>query len=254
MHISPDARFEQSRKPHLATTGRTETATSGNHSISLICDHYFESAVLAASLRAVFPDDQIRTFKTQDEWVENRCEDPRLETVLYNVGDSPISAAPTKEELREFIACANDCRVIVISRSDDVMAVFDAIDCGAASYIPPSAGLDALVEALRMPASDSVVIARQSLKALREALGRPAQKQPGLERYFTERQLAVARALQRGAANKTIAYELGLCESTVKVHIRNIMRKLRATNRTQAAYRLNELAGGNTEIEVLPDE
>jgi DNA-binding NarL/FixJ family response regulator len=37
-------------------------------------------------------------------------------------------------------------------------------------------------------------------------------------------------------ANKLIAYELAMCESTVKVHIRNIMKKLNATNRTQVAY------------------
>ena len=37
-------------------------------------------------------------------------------------------------------------------------------------------------------------------------------------------------------ANKLIAYELNMCESTVKVHIRNIMKKLKATNRTQVAY------------------
>jgi FixJ family two-component response regulator len=37
-------------------------------------------------------------------------------------------------------------------------------------------------------------------------------------------------------ANKLIAYELNMCESTVKVHVRNIMKKLNATNRTQVAY------------------
>ncbi len=87
-----------------------------------------------------------------------------------------------------------------------------------------------------------------------EALGDRPERKPGLERFFTERQLAVARALQRGDANKIIAYDLGLCESTVKVHIRNIMRKLKATNRTQAAFRLNELANGSDDIEVLPED
>ena len=42
--------------------------------------------------------------------------------------------------------------------------------------------------------------------------------------------------LQQGKANKIIAHELGMSESTAKVHIRNIMRKMGATNRTQAAF------------------
>ena len=60
-------------------------------------------------------------------------------------------------------------------------------------------------------------------------------------RLFTNRQSAVFEALKRGKANKTIAYELNMRESTVKVHVRHVMRKLKATNRTEAVYKLNEL-------------
>ncbi|NTJ10523.1 helix-turn-helix domain-containing protein, partial [Rhizobium lusitanum] len=54
-------------------------------------------------------------------------------------------------------------------------------------------------------------------------------------------EVVVAEALRRGKANKIIAYEMDLCESTVKVHIRNIMKKLNATNRTEVAYKIREL-------------
>jgi DNA-binding NarL/FixJ family response regulator len=53
---------------------------------------------------------------------------------------------------------------------------------------------------------------------------------------FTRRQVAVIDALRKGKANKIIAYELNMCESTVKVHVRNIMKKLNAKNRTEVAY------------------
>ena len=49
------------------------------------------------------------------------------------------------------------------------------------------------------------------------------------------------KGLRRGKANKIIAYELNLCESTVKVHIRNIMKKLGATNRTEVAYKISDM-------------
>ncbi len=48
-----------------------------------------------------------------------------------------------------------------------------------------------------------------------------------------------------GKANKIIAYELKMRESTVKVHLRSIMRKLKATNRTEVAYITNQLVAGN---------
>jgi len=49
--------------------------------------------------------------------------------------------------------------------------------------------------------------------------------------------LDVLRLLHEGKQNKNIAYELGMCESTVKVHVRNLMKKLKARNRTQLALR-----------------
>jgi DNA-binding NarL/FixJ family response regulator len=64
-----------------------------------------------------------------------------------------------------------------------------------------------------------------------------------LDNIFTARQAAVIDALRRGKANKIIAYELNMRESTVKVHVRNIMKKLNAKNRTEVAYRANELLG-----------
>jgi DNA-binding NarL/FixJ family response regulator len=57
---------------------------------------------------------------------------------------------------------------------------------------------------------------------------------------LTSRQLAVLESVRRGKANKVIAYELNMCESTVKVHLRNIMKKLRARNRTEAAFMIHE--------------
>src|SRR5262249_29770131 len=60
-----------------------------------------------------------------------------------------------------------------------------------------------------------------------------ADSRPGVR--FTGRQLDVLTRLREGKANKTIAFELGMSESTVKVHVRQIMDKLHVTNRTQAA-------------------
>jgi DNA-binding NarL/FixJ family response regulator len=50
---------------------------------------------------------------------------------------------------------------------------------------------------------------------------------------FSRRQLQVLELLKEGKQNKIISYELGMSEGTVKVHIRQIMRKLKVRNRTQ---------------------
>lgn len=68
------------------------------------------------------------------------------------------------------------------------------------------------------------------------------------ETSFTPREIEVLHRLRQGLQNKIIAYELGISESTVKVHLRNVMKKLHASNRTQVAFmlrRLPHLSTGN---------
>jgi two-component system nitrate/nitrite response regulator NarL len=55
------------------------------------------------------------------------------------------------------------------------------------------------------------------------------------EARLSERECAILACLVHGASNKQIGLRFDLSESTVKVHIRNILRKIRASNRTQAA-------------------
>jgi DNA-binding NarL/FixJ family response regulator len=61
------------------------------------------------------------------------------------------------------------------------------------------------------------------------------RKEPESEFALTSRECDVLRVLREGRQNKIIAFELGISESTVKVHLRNIMKKLHASNRTQVA-------------------
>ena len=61
--------------------------------------------------------------------------------------------------------------------------------------------------------------------------------QPPTPGLVTARELVVIRAIQKGKSNKVIAYDLNMSESTVKVHIRNIMKKLNAKNRTDVAIK-----------------
>lgn len=55
---------------------------------------------------------------------------------------------------------------------------------------------------------------------------------------LTERESQIIQAVKTGKSNKEIAHRLNLTESTVKVHVRNVMRKIGATNRTEVAYKM----------------
>lgn len=64
---------------------------------------------------------------------------------------------------------------------------------------------------------------------------RPASSNPHLAPAISERESQILRCLVRGESNKSIARELGIAETTVKVHIKSLLRKLCVSNRTQAA-------------------
>ena len=64
---------------------------------------------------------------------------------------------------------------------------------------------------------------------------RPACSNPQSAPTISEREWQILRCLSRGESNKLIARELGIAETTVKVHIKSLLRKLCVSNRTQAA-------------------
>ena len=68
---------------------------------------------------------------------------------------------------------------------------------------------------------------------------------------LTPRELSVIDLLREGKPNKLIAARLDMQESTVKVHVRNILKKLNATNRTHAAFVANRILGKNAEPVAL---
>src|SRR5262249_7462502 len=126
--------------------------------------------------------------------------------------------------------------MIVLSDVEDPDQIIDAIGRGARGYVPTSVPLEVVVGVMRLVRAGGIFIPASSLMAAKrsnDCTGTSRQSRSGL---FTARQAAVVEALRRGKANKIIAYELNMRESTVKVHIRNIMKKLKARNRTEVAF------------------
>ncbi len=103
---------------------------------------------------------------------------------------------------------------------------------------PVSGGLDEAAAAATAALRDAALAAVPTrLLDARDvvAVAEAAAPAPRIQVAFTQREQEVIATLQRGLSNKIIANELNLSQNTVKVHISRIMRKLKATNRTEAA-------------------
>ena len=87
-----------------------------------------------------------------------------------------------------------------------------------------------------------VAVRHMTLARPREAA--PTGRSQFSAELFTPKELEVLRSLATGRPNKLIAHELAICETTVKVHLRHIFRKLGTTNRTHAALLALDMLDG----------
>jgi DNA-binding NarL/FixJ family response regulator len=142
-------------------------------------------------------------------------------------------------ELQLVLARANGANVVATGESEDPAYILDLLSKGVRGYIPSSLALDVSIGALQIVRAGGVFVPANCLLAMPKHPA-PAPQKQGLG-MFTAKQIAVIDAIRQGKANKTIAYELNMCESTVKVHVRNIMKKMQATNRTQVAFIANRI-------------
>jgi two-component system nitrate/nitrite response regulator NarL len=114
-----------------------------------------------------------------------------------------------------------------------------AVRAGAQGYLQKSISCDALIRSIDLAALGEPVLPSLVLQLFltRESIDIPVAE-PGLGGSLAKlsaREIEVLSCLSTGSANKVIARRCGITEATVKVHVKAILRKLRAKNRTEAA-------------------
>ena len=162
-----------------------------------------------------------------------------LQAVIINAGPERMSSAPMACLLSRLNELFPNVPVAVLSDHEDAEEVREAFNLGVQGYIPTSLASRVAIGAVHLICIGGTFAPAATL--LSEGERRQAAAGEPVIEGFTQRQSQILDCLRRGMANKLIAYELGMCESTVKVHIRNIMKKLKATNRTQVAYLTRDL-------------
>ncbi len=173
-----------------------------------------------------------------------------VDLVLLNIAWADVSDPRVDDILKTIQLHLPATPIVVLSDREESEAIAAAVCRGVRGYLLTSFDLGLLIEALRFVRAggtcapvEVVVDALRDRRAAREssARGGLSGRGPGGLAGFTPRQLQVLDLLRHGKSNKIIAYQLAMQESTVKVHVRDIMKKLKATNRTQAALRAQQL-------------
>ena len=118
-----------------------------------------------------------------------------------------------------------DARIIILTTFEGDIEIQRALEAGARSYLLKSMPPKELVEGIRLVHAGKKRVPTEVAAQLVEYMG---------EEALTERELDVLRQIAGGNRNRDIAERLYIAEETVKVHIKHIMSKLGASDRTQA--------------------
>ncbi|MGJ5816449.1 response regulator transcription factor [Paludibaculum fermentans] len=135
---------------------------------------------------------------------------------------------PGETGIDALIAIRSECpqaRVIMLSSSEGDGEIGRALRAGAAAYLLKSAHKNTLLDAIRTVHSGQRHVPPDVAARLAEFLG---------DEHLTERELDVLRLVRDGNRNKEIAAALFISETTVNYHIKNVVEKLSANDRTHA--------------------
>ena len=146
--------------------------------------------------------------------------------VILDLNMKGLSGLDTLKALR---AENVDARIVILTVSDAKNDIFTLVDAGADGYLLKDSEPDTLLAQLQRIAQGEVILSDSIKDLLLEK--RPAEDPMKL---LTDREMNVLRLIATGLSNKQIAAQLFISEETVKVHIRNLLRKLNVHSRVAA--------------------
>jgi DNA-binding NarL/FixJ family response regulator len=171
-----------------------------------------------------------------------RSAELRPDVVLMDLHMPVLDGIAATRRLR---AEQPDVRVLALTTFDDDEDVFEALRAGALGYLLKDVTSDRLVEAVLAAArGESVLqpsVAAKVVARFAQLDDAPRSRPQPLVVPLSDRELDVLRLLADGRSNREIAGGLFLAEGTVKNHVTNVLAKLGARDRTQAALRARAL-------------
>lgn len=203
---------------------------------------------MISSMRALIVDDHHLILAGLSELVEGAFENSivdgtdsgkhaidLLEANQYDVliADLFIPGEPTFHFIREVCQRWPELPTIVLSGSDSDTYVTKCLDAGAHGFVSKSSSQGELVAAIEKVMAGGVAMPQNYRSQQRHRTAAEGEDVDALLASLSDRQLDVVRGILQGKSNKEIAFDLGLSENTVKVHVSAIIKALGVENRTK---------------------
>ena len=152
--------------------------------------------------------------------------------ILLDLNMKGINGLETLRTLRDM---GEDARIILLTVSNAPEDLIAAIRAGADGYILKDNDPDDILRLISDAMQGQTAISPELASLLAAALREESVTEQRSHASLTERETAILKCLAAGMSNKLIAREMDIMESTVKVHVRNLLKKLKFRSRVEAA-------------------
>jgi DNA-binding NarL/FixJ family response regulator len=173
----------------------------------------------------------------------------RIDAVVVNLAADPFSEADLAHIVTTLCGLGGMRVVIILTNTIDPPHAAAALRQGVRVFLGSDTPFDRIIEAIRFACAGWMVYPAFdfSLLTTYDASIFPTMER-GSEFACTPRQLQVLDGLERGLTNKSIALALGVSERTVKAHVKELMRRLKANNRTQVVALASHISKARSTI------
>jgi len=162
-----------------------------------------------------------------------QAERLKPDVVLLDL-DMPVMNG--RDALAQILSSQPELAVLMLTVSEDGDNLTECMRAGARGYLLKNIDADFLLASIRRAVEGDSVLSPEMTAKLVARLRAPATATPPSDvDSLTPRERETLSWLARGASNKEIARALDLAESTIKVHVQNLLRKLKLHSRVQAA-------------------
>jgi DNA-binding NarL/FixJ family response regulator len=230
-----DALFAGPHLPELKKTSfvpgqpKRRSADRGHLPIIVIFKCILFRDCFVRCLKTLYAKYDFFAFASVADWMnstEPRTRRPAV--ILFFLESGPFLR---EGDLQAIESMSEHTPVVAISEIEDIDWARSVIKRGARGYVPTTLPFTAGAEAVKFVLAGGVFVPASFL--VPKFSERFANANTGVA--FTKRQRTVVAAVCKGMTNKQIACKLGMSEHTVKVHLRHIMQRLNAPNRTAVA-------------------
>ncbi|MBV1701925.1 MAG: response regulator transcription factor [Hyphomicrobiales bacterium] len=224
-----------------------ETSYKGDAAIVVIDDRLLHRDCFTRMLRNHMPFIQI-------EAVANLADIRLCNIRLFIVGAAPDKQAGSDQaSFADYLRHVADLKrqypdvpIMALLDNDDPARLRQIMVPDIAGVLPAKANIEIAIASIQLALAGGTFapfdcMREGALPRQIQAVDTDADLTPAINDHrFTRREGEIIQFLQQGLPNKLIAYRLKISESTVKVHLRNVMKKLKARNRTQALFLMRQ--------------